>query len=196
MKRIFLAGEGANELGSWDKEYPYQDDSEPGVIKALLGKVKNEGWEISGAVKWASITKYKAGDHKGREERNVLGACLRAKEKGCSVLAFVRDSDCDKNRELGIDKGIEAAKKMFGTNIEIIGKCAIPCIEGWLLAFLCVRQTETFSTGKACDTLKNKVDNQLHTAHMVEIISESDLSNVANDALSLKEWLETAKSLL
>jgi hypothetical protein len=196
MKRIFLSGEGATELGSWAKEPPYQDDSEPGVIKALLRKVKNEDWEISGAIKWANIRKFRAGDHRSPEERNVLGACLRAKEKGCSIIAFTRDTDCDNSRESEIKKGVKAARDIFGTDMKIIGGCAIPCIEGWVLAFSETRHTETFSTSGACDTLKSQFDGEFHTARMVECISESDISAIANDALSLKEWLETAKSLL
>jgi hypothetical protein len=196
MKRIFIAGEGKTELGSWDHEPPYQDDSEPGVLKAFLQKVRNEGWAISAAVKWANIRKFKSGDHRSPEERNVLGACLKAKEKGCSIVAFARDTDCDENRESDIKKGLKAAQEKFGAELSIIGGCAKPCIEGWVLAFSSTLRTETFTTSKACDTLKTMLDGEPHTTRMVECISGSDLSTVANDALSLKEWLETAKTHL
>ena len=196
MKKVFLAGEGANELGSWAKKPPYQDDSESGVLKALLQKIKNDGWQVSGAIRWKNIIKFQAGHHMGHEERNVLGACLRAIEKNCSIIAFSRDADADESRQERIGKGIKAAYERFNTKIGIIGGCAVPCIEGWILAFLGMTQTEEFASSKACDSLKREVGNEPNTKQMVQIIARTDMKNIAHDARALKEWLKTAQHIL
>jgi hypothetical protein len=197
MKHIFLAGEGRNELGSWCREREYQDDNEPGVLKALLQKVKKDGWQISGAVQWKTIKKYIAGDHKNGEERNVRRACLMARENNCPIFAFTRDTDGDTQRQKDISKGLQTSQKYWGTQIDIIGGCAVPCIEGWILAVLGVLHTEKItSSSKALDSLKNKTRDEVSTACMVEIIAKTNPDDIAQDAISLQNWLKTAKNVL
>jgi hypothetical protein len=197
MKHIFLAGEGRNELGSWSKDPPYQDDSEPGVLKSLLQKITKDGWLIRNAVRWKNIRKFKAGDHLSPEERNVLGACLMARENDCPIFAFSRDTDGDTQRQKDISKGLQTSQKYWGSQIDIIGECAVPCIEGWILAVLGVLHTEKItSSSKALDSLKNKIGNEVSTERMVEIIVQTNPANRAQDAISLQNWLKTAKNVL
>jgi hypothetical protein len=108
----------------------------------------------------------------------------------------LKDTDADESRQERIEKGIKAAYERFNTKIGIIGGCAVPCIEGWILAFLGVMQTEKFTSSKACDSLKNEVGNEPNTEQIVQIIARTDKKTIAHDAHALKEWLKTAKNVL
>src|SRR5690606_2728215 len=77
--RVFLGGEGPNELGSLARDPSYQPaDPEPGVLETLLRSVERDGWEVAGAVTWKRIVKYKAKGPMNAEKRNVLGLALDA----------------------------------------------------------------------------------------------------------------------
>ena len=207
-KRIFLAGEGPNELGSWAKGPEYQDASYPGVLETLMIKVKDSGWKIMAARQWKSIRndskvkpirRYRAGIHLKPEEQAVRGACMLAKTKDCDVLAFSRDidgdSDYNKKRKRDIEKGIERAAEEF-PSVKIIGGCTVPAIEGWVLAFSGVRGTETFSKDKAEAMLSEKDISSKDTQAMVEFVQQHSRTDVAKDAHCLNEWLTTAAEIL
>ena len=196
-KKVFLAGEGSNELGGWHNEtmhrgeFPY-----PGILETLLKMIKADGWVIVGAKLWTKIRKFRAGDHRSPEERNVLGVCLEAKEKGCDVIALCRDSDGHTERVADIQKGIESAMSRWSAQMGIIGGCAVPCIEGWVLAILGNRHTESLSrTRIEALIIKAGIDPK-KTTPMVEKIEQTGLAHIADDAHSLKSWLEIAGQVL
>jgi hypothetical protein len=56
-KRVFLAGEGESEIGSWANGPEYRDNNYPGVLETLLRKVKETGWTIEAARQWKSLRK-------------------------------------------------------------------------------------------------------------------------------------------
>jgi hypothetical protein len=97
--KVFLSGEGSNELGSRCGLAAYQSDERPGVLHALLARVQPSGWVVGGARTWSTIRKYRAGKAAHADTHNVLGVALDAKEAGCEVLAFSRDLDRDAARE-------------------------------------------------------------------------------------------------
>ncbi len=133
--KVFLGGEGQNELGSWYRHPAYQDDRWPGVIKSLLRRVQPRGWAVIGATsKWCQIRKYRAKGRTPSEAQNVLGLVLEASLAGAEVLAFIRDADDDKERPRVIDEAVTQARELFPT-VRIVGGTAIPVLEGWLLAF-------------------------------------------------------------
>jgi hypothetical protein len=105
--KVFLVGEGSNELGSRAREREHQSDESPGVLHALLRRVAADGWEVGGARQWSKIRKIKLGNAPHADTRNVLGAALHARESRCEVLAFCRDRDNDRGREAAVAKGIE-----------------------------------------------------------------------------------------
>ena len=93
--RVFLVGEGENELGSRAGAPAYQSDKHPGVLFTLLSRVQPNGWIVGGAREWKSIRKYQARSAVHEDTRHVLGAAIDAKEAGCDRIvarsAFVRD---------------------------------------------------------------------------------------------------------
>jgi hypothetical protein len=196
FKRVMLAGEGPNELGGWATEVAYRDTSYPGILEVLLLATEPHGWRVAEAKRWKDIKKYRAGEHRSAEHRNVLAVCLDAKEKGCQVVAFSRDSDGDSERKVRIEQGIQAAKALWGAHIGIVGGCAVPCVEGWVLAIQGVPHTEQSSRKKLRDRLSRLGTSPKSTTEMVESIKRAGLANIANDARSLKSWLQSASVAL
>jgi hypothetical protein len=190
--QVFLGGEGRNELGSWAGDMAYQNDSEPGVLKALLFRTQLEGWKVIGARSWKSCRKYTdhgplpadlrrsiRGDH---EKRAVLGLVLDAKERGAHAVAFVRDQDDDPTRATTIADAIDQARTLWPTT-RVVGETAVPVLEAC---------SESHSKSKAQRLLANR--NISTTAQMVSEVLAS--RPVPEDATSLRSWLVQARESL
>jgi hypothetical protein len=196
-KTVFLAGEGSNDLGGWCKETMHRNEVPyPGILETLLRKIKTEGWVIVDAIKWQYIRKYRAGDHGKPEEQNVRRACKMAKDKGCTIIAFSRDSDGNNQRVIDIQEGLKSANALWSDRLGIIGGCAVPCIEGWVLAIIGTRHTESYSRTKIESLIIGLGIEPKDTAAMVEKIEENGLANIPDDARSFKSWVELARSAL
>jgi hypothetical protein len=194
--KVFLCGEGSNELGSRCGLANYQDDSKPGVIETLLRRVQAHGWEVRGAMQWKGITKLRGPRRRmPREEQNVLGLVFAAKKQRARVLAFVRDADDDKNRPKVIDDAIGKAKETF-PEVEVIGGAAVPVLAGWMLAMLGEYGTERLGKEAARSKLVELKVPSKDTAAMVEIAAKVAVEKLPNDATSLKVWLTRANAVL
>jgi hypothetical protein len=194
-KKVFLAGEGSNELGGWANKIEYRTE-EPGILEILLRKVKAEGWMICGAKTWKEIKKYRAGEHRSAEERNILGICYEAQKNGYDVITFSRDSDGNRERVADIQKGIQSATLLWSDRLGIIGGCAIPCIEGWILAIAGIKDTESSSRTKIETRIIELGIHLKNTTEMVAKIEECGIDAIAADAHSLISWIETARDKL
>lgn len=188
--KVFLCGEGANELGSRARERAYQTDDQPGVIQALLRKVRSDGWRVGGAVTWKNIRKFRAGGAAHADTTNVRGAALDAREHGCEVLAFVRDGDGDVERRDAITAGIASAQ---GAELKIVGGVAVPAIEGWILALRGEARTEERSRAQLGARLGTEAKN---TTVYVAAVELADRSSIPLDASSLRDWLRRADQVL
>jgi hypothetical protein len=191
--KVFLCGEGANELGSRARERAYQTDDQPGVIQALLRKVRSDGWRVGGAVTWKNIRKFRAGGAAHADTTNVRGAALDAREMKCDVLAFVRDGDGDAWRSRAIDEGIELAERDGGRALAIVGGVAVPAIEGWILALRGEARTEERSRGQLGARLGADAKS---TDAYVAAAEAADLSALPGDARSLRAWVGRAEAAL
>jgi hypothetical protein len=195
--KVFLAGEGPNELGS--RAYPPPHDrleKRPGVLEALLQRVQPDGWEVGGARVWKKIRKLRAGGARHADTHNVLGAVLDAKEAGCDVLVFSRDQDKDEERAEAIREGIERAPQEIRGAPPIVGGVAIPLLEGWILALLGQRGTEALSPKAAQAALVARGCGVKDGAAMVDIVRDADLAALPDDAASLQAWLDRANEVL
>lgn len=192
---VFLGGEGRNELGGWCDEPPYRDETSPGVIEALLKRVQPEGWKVKGACKWSRIRKYRAKGPTLGEERNVLGLAQDAKDAGAAVLAFVRDADDDRERPRVIDAAVLRVQREI-PSIRIIGKAAIPVLEGWVLAVSGEAGTENMGRTAAQKRLVAKKVPSKDTAAMVGVVERNGLGKIPSDAQSLRDWLKQAAAAL
>jgi hypothetical protein len=194
--KVFLCGEGSNELGSRVGHRSYQNDERPGVIHVLLLRVQPNGWEVGGACEWKRIRKFRAGKADHEDTHNVLGAALDAKESGCHVLAFSRDLDKDTARKEAVEEGIRRAPATLANAPEIIGGVAVPTLEGWILALLGVRRTEDMAPKRAAETLAQHGVAPKDGTAMVRVVEESNLAQLPSDAASLRLWLSRAETIL
>jgi hypothetical protein len=191
MKRVFLAGEGTNEIGSWGRHPSYRHTAETGALEALLKKSVETGWEICGGLFWKEIRKFRAGDHRSAETRNVLGAALRAREAGADALIFSRDRDRVPTRERDIEDGVGAASKEIG--IGIAGGTAIEDLDAWVLACLGITNSEENRNAK--QTLERERGIATTSAKVVAI-EQVDLSALPADAGSLRQWIDRVRAVL
>lgn len=194
MIRLFLAGEGPNELGRWALEPAYRGD-DPGALEALLTAVRASGWQVEDAIRWQDIRKYVVGAHGRGEEQNVRRAWHHAHhERGCDALAFTRDRDGDKSRERTI---LDTVAELESNGATIAGGVAVECLESWLLAIAGDTRTESLGRLKAAEHLESKHGvGHKNTGQMVELIQRKGLGEVPDDARSLRSWLEKARSIL
>jgi hypothetical protein len=193
--RVFLGGEGKNELGSRAGHPAYQSDESPGAIQALLKRIEVEGWEVGGARQWKDIRKYKAlpGSHHD-DMRNVIGLVLDAKENQCAMVAFMRDQDADEDREQAIEQGIAKAREIFQDAPDIVGRAARPNLEGWILALNGERGTESLRPKQAVErAISCRFGN---TEAIVSVIERADLGGIPTDAVGLRSWIDSANQIL
>jgi hypothetical protein len=197
MKRVFLGGEGASELGGWSKERAYRSD-EPGALEALARRVAEDGWQVVDAVCWKNIRKYQVGRSDHNDIDNVLGLVLAADEAGCDVVVFSRDDDGDDSTARAVIEGIQRARDAF--DVPIVGGACRPCIEGWVLAVIGVGRTENLSSARAKSDARGRgLDG---TAAYVEAIESADMgpapsfARVPADAETLRAWLAQAATVL
>jgi len=191
MIKVFIAGEGRNELGGWYDEEPYRQQM-PGVIEAMLRKLKQDGWQVAGGIRWAKIRKYQFGMRGRGDYRNVCAAALLARENCCQVLAFVRDRDGNTARQRQVENAIQEQERDNPQGPRIIGGMAIEKLESWLLSM----------TGRSRSEDKRRPENELgslgirNTGEMVDLVNSTDLSTIPRDAHSLRNWLERARQAL
>lgn len=196
--KVFLAGEGATELGRFADHPSYRDgSSQTGVIEALLRRVRGDGWSVVDGIKWTRIRKYRAGEHASPEARNVRGAAREAREKGADVLAFTRDRDRDPQRQADLEDGIQLALADTGSNVRIVGGMAVEEIESWILSLRGERDAEKHADAKT--RLRSALDgeNQPPTREsMLEAIDKADFGHLPADAASLRIWIDRARAAL
>jgi hypothetical protein len=197
MLKVFLGGEGNNDLGTRWRQPP--GDS-PGVIEALLRRARPDGWRVAGAQDWKSIRKYRAGAARARPDhedaRNVRGLVLHAYEEACEMLAFVRDDDGDERREPAIRQALEAIASLgfaeeYRYELAIVGGVARPTLEGWILSLLGVAGTDAMT--------RARVDRELATTKVASKSTTGYVTVAETCALpsgdgSLPDWLARAKA--
>lgn len=193
---VFLAGEGKNELGGRIGPPAFHNPDKRGVLEAILRKIRENGWEVGGAVEWRRIRKFKARGQINEEARAVLGAALDAREANCHVLAFCRDRDKDETRHDAIEEGIRQVFQNNGANLDVIGGVAVPTLEGWILAFLTHRKTDSLSPTRAQENLIAAGVPAKDTDVMVAVVDEAQLHAVPEDAESLRRWLDRAREVM
>jgi len=194
--RVYLAGEGANEIGHLAKLPAAPSAEGRGVLQALLARVEAEGWEVLGTRRWKDIRKLSVGRAGHADVRNVVGAALHAKEAGARVLVFSRDCDSDPERRAAIEDGVSRVPARIHDAPQIVGAAAVPALEGWILALAGVPGTEKMSRRRAEAECEKRQIEAKNTAAMVGIVDQADLARIPSDAVGLRLWLDRAKNVL
>jgi hypothetical protein len=191
---VFLGGEGPNELGTRCGHSAYQTGDSPGVIEALLMRIRPDGWTVVGACKWCRIVKLRARGPTPMDEQNVLRLAHEAARARADVLAFTRDEDDDEKRPRVIEEAVTVAGQRF-PSVAIVG-AAVPVLEGWILALLGERGTEVLGKAAAQRRIVEKGVEEKNTRAMVEVVAHADMQAIPKDAASLHGWLDRAKAAL
>jgi hypothetical protein len=194
--KVFLGGEGPDELGRWFREPPYDRTPPgrgpaptPGILEALLQKIAPDSPTVIGACVWKRIRKLRFGSPIEAETHNVLGLMLEAEETGADVLLFVRDQDRDPERREAIEQGLRRAQEA-NFSPEVVGGVAVEEIEAWLLAMLGERRSPLHADPKAVLAKKHHISDR---AGKVAVVEGADLDRIPEDAESLLTWLRAAR---
>jgi hypothetical protein len=195
MRRVAIAGEGKCELGGfWDEFHPSSDETDDGVIAALL-RTTGAQFAIERGWAWKSIPKYRAGAHRENERRAVLGLIQMAKERGFDCVAFCRDQDGDLDRQRAIDTAIAEAPMLFANCPAIIGGVAIQNVEAWILAYAGVAKSESLSKPRLdLELARLGIPAKSHVAYANHI--KGNAADIPKDAASLRNWLALARATL
>lgn len=180
--KVFLGGEGNNELGRFS-------EGAPGVLEALLRRVREAGWNVDAVLPWRQIRKYAARPRFSAEQRNVLGLALAAHERGCEILAFSRDAADVHDDDGDYDVAVAHAREVFST-LTIIGGLAKPTLEGWVLAAIGHPNTDELSKRKAISILQQEVGRK-DTDAFAESVRNS--TSPLPDRGSLGAWVRDAR---
>ena len=197
--KVWLGGEGPSEIGDRDRH----DGWRVGAVEALLRKVEPEGWRVAGAVRWIRIRKFTVGAARGRENHgdihSIAGLVNMAYEAGCEVVAFTRDVDADTERAEAIRRGIALAREIHHlAGVEVIGGPAIPALEGWILALLGVRDSESMSRKRVNERLAEQDHAGKHAEDYVAVIEQADVreDRLPPGCSGLCTWIATAREVL
>ena len=202
MRQVFLAGEGANELGDWHQEGPYRrrlggrtgkEPPRPGVLETLLRKVVADGWEVVDAMEWKQIKKLRPGRGDRGDGHHVQALCLHARESGCDVVVFSRDRDGRKyeDRRVQVEAAIEDELGRDDA-LGVVGGMAIEKLEAWIVALLGERRSEEQLHPETLLTERYGIEPK-HTGQMVAAVDAADLAKIPADAESLRVWLSRAR---
>lgn len=199
MIRILVAGEGANEIGRFAAGGRSASEAEqtsgPGVIEALLFKVRPGGWQIRRGVLWRDIRKYRPGAPGKGDVLAVNGLVLMARELGCNALVFLRDRDGSRSRERAIAKAVKRARKLVARPPVIAAGVPIEMLEAWLLALRGEPSTELCPDPVSALHERYGIPPKSTTA-MVRHVQHSGPLKIAADARSLRRWLRLAAKAL
>lgn len=192
--KVWLGGEGASELGDRDRK----GGERMGAVEAILRRVEPAGWEVEGATQWRHIRSYRLGAGVGgthSDRHRIAGIALAAYEAACEVVAFVRDVDAEAERADAIEAGIVAAQVLFPF-VQIIGGPAKPAIEGWIVAVLGHRDSDSMSRIACAAVLTEHELSGKHAEGYVEAVAKADLVRLPPGCESLRTWLTRASTIL
>lgn len=196
MKKVFLAGEGRNELGGWHAERGYRDERpDLGVLESLARQSVPSGWQVHDAIQWKDIRKLAVGTKgKGADRKAVLAAHLHAREHGCSALLFSRDRDGHAEREREIQAALLELEA--DARLAVAGGVCVERLESWLLAVTGRTGSEQLRGGRVDEALAEHGVSAKSTEQMLALIERHGLGAVPSDASSLQAWLARVKAAL
>lgn len=192
--KVWLGGDGPSEVGDRDR-----GGERVGALEALLRRVEPAGWRVAGATQWRMIRKFRVGAAVGNDThgdiRNVAGLVNEAYEAGCEVVAFARDVDAEPARVAVVSRAVAYAVALF-PNVAVVGGCAVPALEGWILALVGVRDTEAMSRSRCTQLLAERDLGGKHAEDYVAVIDGAELERLPPGCDELAAWLARARDVL
>lgn len=182
--KVFLVGEGPNDIGRWFFEKTYRDSKGgDGVIGALARRQVEEGWHVEDGRAWKKLSVLTVGGGLDVDEKRFNIAKQLTREADCDVLLYARDVDGDEERKALLVSLREA-------NTEVGLAVVDPCIEGWLLELRGERKKHGWTKAGS-----QKALGDLTTSEMEAIVSQWDrkAEQLSED---LRRWLAEVARLL
>ena len=195
MITVVVAGEGKTELGGLAAHPPYRAASpDDGVVVALL-RVLEPDLHVQNGKLWRELPKLRVGEGSlaDAEFKNVRKLAVWANGEGAQVLAFVRDTDGDVEREQAIERGLESLGDL-ALSVRVAGGCAERCLEAWLLALAGVTNTESLSAKRAKADAESR--GLSTTAEKVAHVQQHGRRKLAADADRLHQWIIRAEAAI
>ena len=188
MTDIFVAGEGAGEIGRWVEPRERRETSQrtDGVLFEIYSRKRADGCVIDG-VAWSKIPKYRAGGHATADQRTLRKLAVIAEEAGADTFLWARDSDHDASRVRALSKEHDDLRAKHAPALEIIGGVVEPCLEAWIVGLKGLHPNpEELSVPRLWQMAK---DNGVEREEaMVAVVREAELSS--GTVPSLKRWLD------
>lgn len=192
--RVFIVGEGANELGRFVHHPARRADHANlrGVIEAFLQKLLTD-FEVVDGRAWSKVPSYQQG--KGHNfQKKILAAALLARAAHCQAFVFLLDQDNEPARIQAVESALqELTAPEFG--LSSAGGVAIPLLEGWILALLGHSGTEGLRPKRATAELEKQYGIKKNSQKMVEVIEAADLKAISKDARAFTMWLDQIRRL-
>lgn len=182
--KVFLVGEGPNDIGRWSVDKTYRDSkSGDGVIGALARRQVEEGWHVEEGRAWKKLSVFKVGGGLDVDEKRFSIAKQLMREAGCDVLLYARDVDSDEDR-----KALLVSLREANTDVGLA--VVDPCVEGWLLELRGERKKHGWTKAGS-----QKALGDLTTSEMESIVSRWDCKteHLSED---LRRWLADVARLL
>jgi hypothetical protein len=167
----------------------------------MLRRAAPTGWRVVGGLPWKSIRKLRTRGRVEAELQNVRGLLFEASRardgRPADVVAFIGDSDGNPKRVASIGAALDAHAQCGAAPTRVIGGCAAPMLEGWLLALRGVHgserpRTKTHLTAQ----LANHGCREPTTRAFVALVEAADFAHLPPDARSLRGWFERATAAL
>lgn len=197
MKRVFVAGEGPNEIGRWCREAAYRGEypsDDAGVIGALLGRVATSPYDITEGAPWKRSGTFRAGRRDG-EYKAARRLIQDAADHGCDVAVLVRDADDVPGRAAEIERAAVDALR-DGILPRVAAGVAVERLENWLLAMTGEARSEQLGRQQVRAKLDAAGVPDKDTHAMVGLASRWALEALPVDAASLRAWLDRARDAL
>jgi hypothetical protein len=182
VTRVFLCGEGPNELGSRSGHPSYQTGETPGFIEASLEHVAPGRARVVGAVQWKYLPRLEVGGRANPYTGRAAAALQRAREGGAHLCLLV-DADGDARVEPWVRSAVAAVPDAAAT----VGVPA-PKLEGWIVALLGDKRTEAMSPARADARLAEHGVKPKDTEAFVEAVANCDPATLPPDAAGLRRW--------
>lgn len=195
--RLFLAGEGRNELGSRAGHPSFQSDEARGVLQALVDQVQPKGVRVVGAIQWKDLRKLRARGPSPDEAEQIARLLLHAEEAEANAVVFSRDGDDDADaRRRSMEEGVAKGMALLKRPLSVAGEVAVPCLEGWILAVQGIAGTEGMTRGKVQQNLVDLGIPEKDTEGMVRLVDAHGIEKVPSDARGLLRWVGRARAAL
>lgn len=181
--KLFVTGEGANEIGKWIEHPSYRSSSKrgDGVLAALVRKKREAAMVVDGMA-WKNARHFRAGVARG-DAHTLAAHALTASEAGADALVWARDTDGDVSRVKELKAKQEELRAEFRA-LKFIG--GLPN-QAWVMA---IGRLDVDPESRSKERLKKLAEENdcASESRMCQLINDAQLDGLESSA-SLREFM-------